>query len=233
MRMRKPASMAVSSATSPTDSINPVNIPFHQHVDAERCHAAIDERGERQRVRRATNSRRPERQRRDIQMDGIDESRSTPQRGARPPFEHKRHDLPRRAGERLRQRSTLIGSSSAPAARVAGAVAVIAMLSGVVTIITGPASSVENTRAEGGIRSRRSNSTRVSGRPGGRGGRSAADRRPARFPSRRRWHRPPPAPLRVPLRSSELSASAAPRCAATRLSRLVAAFMMTNGRRRS
>ena len=40
----------------------------------------------------------------------------------------------------------------------------LAMLSGVVTIITGPASSVENTRAEGGIRSRRSNRTRVSGR---------------------------------------------------------------------
>ncbi len=46
MQILNPASTGRTSATSPTDSINPVNITFHEHVRAERRHAAIDERGD-------------------------------------------------------------------------------------------------------------------------------------------------------------------------------------------
>ena len=44
------ASIVVTSATSPTDSINPVNIAFHEHISAERRHAPVEQRCNRQRV---------------------------------------------------------------------------------------------------------------------------------------------------------------------------------------
>ena len=59
----------------------------------------------------------------------------------------------------------IIGSSSAPAPPIRGARSrFLSILSGVVTIITGPESSVEKTRADGAIRSLRSKRTRVRGR---------------------------------------------------------------------
>ncbi len=57
-------------------------------------------------------------------------------------------------------------STCAPAATSASARArTAASLDSVVTTMTGPASRVENNRAAGDVRTRRSKMTRVSGRP--------------------------------------------------------------------
>ena len=99
--------------------------------------------------------------------------------------------------------------------------------------MTGPASGVESTRAVGGVRSRRSKTTRDE-RPlaDTRRAASAADRRSGSCRCRRRSRRfrrgrdargdsPPPTS----------AASGAPGASAMRPSRLVAAFRTTNGRR--
>ena len=51
MRRRSRRRSAVTSAISPTDSINPVNIPFHEHIGTERRHAPIGQRRDRHRCR--------------------------------------------------------------------------------------------------------------------------------------------------------------------------------------
>ena len=109
-----------------------------------------------------------ERHRRDIEMHRVDEA-GVPRRSLQcdSPFEDERDHLPIAEPAERRQPaphclSAPVRHPPAPDRRRGSRF--LSMLSGVVTIITGPASSVENTRAEGGIRSRRSNSTRASGR---------------------------------------------------------------------
>ena len=103
----------------------------------------------------------------------------------------------------------------------------------VLTIMTGPASSVESSRADGGVRSRRSKTTRVSGRPryaprGVRSGSSVStvpDPTPMASTSARcRWTRR--------LAAGPVSRVRTPGAAASRPSRLTAAFRITYGRPR-
>ena len=70
-----------------------------------------------------------------------------------------------RPARAARSRSGLFGATSvAPARSSAAPRRRPSQRLGLVSIITGPAASVENSRAVGGVRSRRSNTTRVSGR---------------------------------------------------------------------
>ena len=110
MRRLKPASIGFTSAISPTDSINPVNITFHEHVGPERHDAAIDER------RRSTPCPRRATARRRLRASSAPRTRCTASTSPafhaaackrHSAFEDERHDLPiAKPAERLGQRST-------------------------------------------------------------------------------------------------------------------------------
>ena len=121
--------------------------------------------------------RRDRCRRRDEEVHPVDEPGS-PERLVkhRATLDDERHDvLAREAGERgaqercRRRFSAALGLRDELDLRAAATSAVrspwrAARPTAVVTIITGPASSVESRRAAGGVRRRRSNTTRVSGR---------------------------------------------------------------------
>ena len=164
------AVVGLRSTISPTASTRPVNITLYQDIRPER----LDVRA--RRAPAAKTAPRPETARRLAPSTcGVDVDAARSRR--------RLHPTPRRAGpRRLRaaatrcrrrpstrqRRSERAGPrpprSSPPAPPVGVRACARAAPSAVVTIMTGPASGVESTRAPGGVRSRRSKTTRMSGR---------------------------------------------------------------------
>ena len=165
-----PPLVGLRSTSSPTASTSPVNISLNQDVRPERLDPPLEQiaptqnepAGEKRhsaRCRARAASRRAARNR-----PAPSSHAARVHRGAA--FEQQRSDLPRAPGgsaprEACRRAATSI---CAPRASSGAGTSARAAAAAVVTMMTGPASRVESTRASGGVRSRRSKTTRVSGR---------------------------------------------------------------------
>ena len=170
MRSRTPPLVGLRSTTSPTASTRPVNISLR---------SARPARAARRAARRASavENRRPvekrhapgaEHVRRDVQPHVVDDALVPRRRVQRAPPSSSSELMPRspRHVER-RARTCRRAATSISAPRASSALRSSCALDAagaVVTMMTGPASRVESTRAPGGVRSSRSKTTRVSGR---------------------------------------------------------------------
>ena len=162
MRRRKPPLVGLRSTSSPTASTRPVNISLDQHVRTERFDACARSASADENGRPARNGTPPGRATCgvDVQPDEVDDALVP---GRRVQARRRLRAAASRSAASARRASA---ARNVPSARHLdlGAARLerlaqrrrCAAAAAVVTMMTGPASRVESTRAAGGVRSRRS-----------------------------------------------------------------------------